>query len=406
MTSTLSRQRRRLRVALVSFDFGEYCVPLANELAREVDVCLVLPHGEAAPVLTDLSPAVRFRPFHKPGLRQPLRQLRTCAGLVSDVIRFRPDVVHLQQGHLWFNLFLPLLGRYPLVLTVHDPRPHLGDRGGRKTPQPVMRIGFRRAERLIVHAERLKPDVGAQGVAEKRTHTIPHVAVGDRTPAPGVEEEDGLILFFGRLWPYKGLDYLIRAEPLVSAEFPNVRIAVAGQGEDFGRYRALMKHPDRFVVHDEFVSNKKRAELFARASVVVLPYVEASQSGVVPVAYSFAKPVVATAVGGLPEVVEDGRTGFVVPPRDEKALAHAILRLLRDPALRRELGAAGRRKLEREWSPAVVARQTLAVYELAAARTPAPLPRGRPRQRMATTPGAPAQVRLERAMPPAARKSS
>ena len=118
-------------------------------------------------------------------------------------------------------------------------------------------------------------------------------------------------------------------------------------------------------MYNEFVSVEKRAELFARAAVVVLPYVEASQSGVVPVAYSFAKPVVATAVGGLPEAIDDGKTGYLVPPRDEHALADAVVRLLRAPDLRHHLGEGGRRKLEAEWSPQAVADRTLAVYELA-----------------------------------------
>jgi glycosyltransferase involved in cell wall biosynthesis len=83
------------------------------------------------------------------------------------------------------------------------------------------------------------------------------------------------------------------------------------------------------------------------------------------VAYTFAKPVVATTVGGLPSMVEHGRTGYLVPPRDERALAEAILRLLRDPALRREMGANARRKLDAECGAEAVARQTLAVYRRA-----------------------------------------
>ena len=78
------------------------------------------------------------------------------------------------------------------------------------------------------------------------------------------------------------------------------------------------------------MSDEVRATLFQQASVVALPYIEASQSGVVPLAYMHMKPVVATTVGGLPEMVDDGRTGYLVPPRDEQALATAVVRLLRD----------------------------------------------------------------------------
>jgi len=161
------------------------------------------------------------------------------------------------------------------------------------------------------------------------------------------------------------LEYLIRAEPLITAQVPDARIIIAGRGEDFSRYRQMMVHPEHFVVHNEYISDDKRAKLFRRASIVVLPYTGASQSAVIPIAYAFAKPVVATAVGGLPEMVDHGRTGYLVPPCDERALADAIVRLLRDKGLRRQLGAHGKRKIETQSSPDVVAQQTLAVYRCA-----------------------------------------
>jgi len=99
--------------------------------------------------------------------------------------------------------------------------------------------------------------------------------------------------------------------------------------------------------------------------VVTLPYIEASQSGVVPLAYTHSKPVVGTRVGGIPEMVEDGRTGFCVPPRDERALADAIVRILRNQSLAHTLGTNGNRKINTECSPAQVARMTFEVYRRA-----------------------------------------
>jgi glycosyltransferase involved in cell wall biosynthesis len=127
----------------------------------------------------------------------------------------------------------------------------------------------------------------------------------------------------------------------------------------------MMRDPERFVVYNEFVSDEKRAELFRRASVVVLPYVEATQSGVIPIAYALERPVIATTVGGLPELVEHGRTGFLVEPRDERALARRIVELLQNRRLARSMGLAGRKKLELESSADVTAEKTLAVYRKA-----------------------------------------
>src|SRR2546430_16940197 len=89
----------------------------------------------------------------------------------------------------------------------------------------------------------------------------------------------------------------------------------------------MMVHPDRFIVHNEYISEERTAEYFRRASVVVLPYIEASQSGVIPLAYSPGKPVVATKMGGLPERVERGRTGPLVEPRDTAALTESLGRI-------------------------------------------------------------------------------
>jgi glycosyltransferase involved in cell wall biosynthesis len=357
-----------MRVALLSYDFGEYCVRLANALAKRADVLLLLSHDQAEGVAGLVEEGVRFVPFVKPRLRQPLRQLRTLARLRRELAAFRPDVVHLQQGHLWGNLLLPTL-RVPLVLTVHDVEHHPGDRASARTPQRVLHAGFRRAGRLVVHAERLREALRERlAVAEERIDVIPHIAIGaDPSTGEGaaVGEEPGTVLFFGRLWPYKGLEYLIRAEPAISAACPNARIVIAGRGEPFARYARMMVHPERFEVHDRFVSDEERATLFARSSVVVLPYLEASQSGVVPVAQRAGKPVVATTVGGLPEAIDDGETGLLVPPGDDAALAEAIVMLLRDDALRRRMGEEGRRRLEARAGGEAVADATLQTYRRA-----------------------------------------
>jgi starch synthase len=360
-----------LKVAFVSFDFAEYCIRLASALSREAQVLLLLPDRQAAPYLSSLDKSVLFRPFNKPRVRQALRQIRAVSSLVRQIKDFDPDVIHFQHGHLWFNLALPFLHQYPLVVTIKDVRHHPGDRESRKTPQAIMDFGYRRADQIIVHNTQMKRLVTDEcGISEEIVHITPLIALRHEPPESGVREDIDRILFFGRIWEYKGLEYLIRAEPLITAAVPNARIVIAGRGENFDKYRRMMVHPEHFIVYNEWISDEQQAALFREASVVVLPYIEASQSGVIPIAYSHRKPVIATSVGGLPDMVEDGRTGYLIPPRDVPAFAEACVRLLRDVRLRREFGANGKRKIDAEWSADVVARQTLAVYSRALSGRP------------------------------------
>lgn len=357
-----------VKVALVSFDFGEYCVRLAGGIAQDPGtmVRLFLPDYEAQPHLRILSRSVELTMFKKPRLRQPLRQLGMASLLVKQIRNFKPDVIHLQLGHLWFNLALPLLGDCPLVLTVHDTSIHVGDRDSGKTPQWMHDRVCYRAQKRIVHAPQVKESlVKRLDIPGSSVHVIPHIRIGDDAAPECADAGEPLILFFGRIWEYKGLEYLIRAEPLITSRVPQAKIVIAGRGEDFDRYRRMMVHPDQFIVFNEHVSDEKRAELFQRASMVVLPYIEASQSGVIPIAYSFAKPVIATDVGGLPDMVDHGRTGFLVPPRDETALAEAIVDLLQNKEQCRQFGENGRRKINAECAPEVIGEKTRLVYQQA-----------------------------------------
>ena len=361
-----------MHVALIDFNFFEYTISLANALAREgVRVSLLAPTSFAA-LAGALSPAVQPVYFDKPRLRSAAN-LRMLFQIESALRRLRPDAVHLVAVNPWLYLWFTVHRRANLVTTIHDPVMHAGDRSQRNIPQAIRDLPLRFSPRLIVHGQALKEMLLARspGRAGKAAPLAPErIAVTrigelsiyrhwDRGHWP---EREGTLLFFGRIWPYKGLDTLIAAEPAISAACPQARFVIAGQGEDLARYRAAMVHPERFEVQNRYIPRAEVPRLFQEASLVVLPYHEASQSAVVPLAYAFGRPVVATAVGGIPEVVTDGRDGLLVPPRDAAALAQAAIRLLQDRALRRRLGRAARQKCEQELSWRTIARRTMAVY--------------------------------------------
>jgi len=136
-----------------------------------------------------------------------------------------------------------------------------------------------------------------------------------------------VILFFGYIRKYKGLHILLEAMAALDPSL-NIHLLVVGEfydGEE--KYHQQIKGlgiGDRVTLVSEYVANDRVAEYFSAADVVILPYVSATQSGIAQIAYNFDKPVIATAVGGLVEIVSDNVTGFLIPPGDPQALAGAI----------------------------------------------------------------------------------
>lgn len=357
-----------MKVAFVSYQWGEICLRTTRALADHDTIQLWLPADQAEPYLHVLDERIECHRFAKPRLRHARSQVGQLRRMLARIHEFDPDVVHLQHGHLWFNTILSRLSQYPLVITVHDPRHHLGDRSSQRTPQRVFDYGFRKATRIIAHTETAANEIATEvGIPRAKIHVIPHVQLGESSDQASVIERNGMVLFFGRIWPYKGLEYLIKAQPLINEAVPSASFVVAGAGGDVDVYREQMVDPEKFTVINEYVSAAERTRLFREASLVALPYVEATQSGNVALAATLGTTVVATAVGGLPEQVDDGRTGLLVPPRDHVALADAVIRLLQDEPLRRQLGRAAKERADREWSPAASAADTHSVYEAAVA---------------------------------------
>jgi glycosyltransferase involved in cell wall biosynthesis len=137
-----------------------------------------------------------------------------------------------------------------------------------------------------------------------------------------------MLLFFGLIREYKGLKHLLKAMPEIQSTIPNVKLFIVGDfGDDKADYLRIINelNIEKFIeVIDGYVPDNEVEKYFAACDLVILPYESATQSGVVQIAYGFEKPVVVTNVGGLPDVVEDGKTGYVVEPLDPKAIAAAV----------------------------------------------------------------------------------
>jgi RimJ/RimL family protein N-acetyltransferase len=180
-------------------------------------------------------------------------------------------------------------------------------------------------------------------------------------PQSGEKEEEDWILFFGNVEDYKGLEYLILAEPLITSEIPRAKIVIAGRGQE--KYYHLIRNKDNFLLLNKFVDYEEGSVLIKKSKIIVLPYKTGTVSGVIPVAYAFKKPIVATRVGCFDEVIKHGETGVLVEPHNPTELARALVYLLKDDELRRKLGEKGFEKLKRELSWDVFVSKLMVIYQ-------------------------------------------
>jgi glycosyltransferase involved in cell wall biosynthesis len=140
--------------------------------------------------------------------------------------------------------------------------------------------------------------------------------------------DGNIVLFFGFIRPYKGLKYLILALPEVLSQVKVTVLVVGEFWKDKDEHLHMIKGlgiENNVVIIDQYVPNEEVQDYFSAADLVVQPYVSATGSGIIQTAFAFNKPVVATEVGCLPEIIEDGKTGYLVSPEDPEKLARAIV---------------------------------------------------------------------------------
>lgn len=205
--------------------------------------------------------------------------------------RLAPDVVHFTCAHPWNLLIARLLRGIPQVFTIHDVIPHPGEAVSRFVGWYNRDVFGGLADRVIVHGRSHLGLLASMGVDVNRVRYVPLGEFWPPTshvPVPS----DKRVLFFGRIVPYKGLDILAEAANIVRVREPDARFVIAGKGElsrFLGRTNSL-----GLEVHSRFIGDTEVAGFFHAARVVVLPYTSGTQSGVIPLAYSYRRPVVAT----------------------------------------------------------------------------------------------------------------
>ncbi len=255
------------------------------------------------------------------------------------IVKQKPDVVIFRY---WMPFFAPCFGsiarlikrkiKTQIIFICDNIIPH------EKRPGDVSltKYALRSADSYIVHSKTVEEDL-LRFIPKARYVLSPlplFDIFGDLQPKKeskmklGVSAEH-VMLFFGHIRTYKGLDILLDAMPLILKKISAILIIAGEFYENEQKYRdkisklGLEKHIKLF---SDYIPNEEIPVYFSASDVVVLPYVTATQSAIVPVAYHFDKPAIVTDVGGLSEVVKDGRTGFVVTPQNPEALAEAVIK--------------------------------------------------------------------------------
>jgi len=156
---------------------------------------------------------------------------------------------------------------------------------------------------------------------------------------------------------------LISAFPLIKKKIPEAKLLIVGEG-DITPYKSKLSELQDVEVVNRWVSDEEVARFFLKSSVVVLPYTDATQSGIIPIAYMFKVPVISTKVGGIPEQIEDGKTGILVSPGDHIELANACIKILSDSSLSSSLAENGYRKVIEEWNWDRISEMVLNVFKM------------------------------------------
>jgi glycosyltransferase involved in cell wall biosynthesis len=276
------------------------------------------------------------------------RVLRYYVRLIRYAATARPKIFHI----LWNNKFevfdrVLLMYYYKLlrkktVLTVHNVNVKKRDSNDTMLNRLTLKIQYRLADHLFVHTEKMKRELMEEfGVSASAITVIPfgiNNAVPDTNLMSdearrrlGIAEKDRVILFFGNIAPYKGLEYLVDAFQQVVTRSDNYRLIIAGNLKDCEMYwndiQEMIKRDGnggRILLKIRYIPDDETEVYFKAADLLVLPYRHIYQSGVLFLGYSFGLPVVATDVGALREEIIEGRTGFICTPEDSIDMARAI----------------------------------------------------------------------------------
>jgi len=361
---------------------SHYTSYLAYGLSKNRDIVLY-GYSEESYIVTGAAKANRIK-FHHIEEKLPkksslliaiVRPLFLSFIILGALTKTKYDIVHIQGSVPTFFLFLPFLklkGK-KIFWTIHDIHIFPYSKGIRgkvgvlfetAIAQPNMLLKF--VDKIIVHGLILKVHLESRGVDGNKIHVIPHFDYRYllKSDNQNLRESDNnrslkeYVLFFGDIAPWKGIDILINAARIVKERIGtdkfNVLIAGKAGGGDFSYFDGISKEDNEYIhMHNKHITSLEIPDLLRKAKFLVLPYTNAfkdSVSGVIPLAYTFSKPVIVSSVESLAEYVEHNKTGFIFKTGDSTQLANYMVELLQNSSMCAEMGKRAYQKMLHEMS--------------------------------------------------------
>ena len=311
------------------------------------------------------------------------RYIQSLLRIAFWAFRLQPDIVHFHFFQLPFFdkllIYFLHLFRVKIVITVHDVLPFSSGMVKSNEDGGQYQKIYKLADSLIVHSQYALESLAQLGTdLVQKANMIPHgnfVDLSSKFRKPKlatkvdleIDVEHPLILIFGTIKTNKRLDWAIKAMFIICQTFPAAQLMIAGKprGQDISPLKDLiadLELTDNIIWCLEFIPDDDLYTYISAADVVLFPYEWIYQSGALLLAMSFAKPVIATAVGNNVETIDHEKTGFLVPPDEPEAIAYYIQKIISDKAYAEELGQAAYEYVATELSWERIAQLTVSAY--------------------------------------------
>ncbi|RTL33114.1 MAG: glycosyltransferase [Burkholderiales bacterium] len=360
-----------MKILVIAVHFAEYATNLALELARTHSVRLIVngPNFDNEidnwPIPDTQGRLEIFKLRHK---LSPVVLIENIVRITTLAREFKPDVIHIQEELKDYLIgALPFLPSAPKVLTIHDPKPHSGHdtRKLKFSRRRFYETFLRRScQGIVIHSDRLLKEAASfKELQHAQIAVAPHGPLGIYASlAINNNWQAGRCLFFGRIEAYKGLGIFLDALDILVKRGVPIQGVIAGRGSDLEQYRQRISQSPHIELQEKFLSPDEVISEFDRANLVVLPYLDATQSGVGAYAIGRGRPMVASNVGGLGEMCVEQVNGLLVKPSSSEDLAAAIEKLVTNQDKSRAFALASRELANHQLSWAYAAQQTTLLY--------------------------------------------